>query len=305
VLTWTSNDSDESGAGVSVNKPKVVLTRFKSPTVDGEPGERVKRKRRGLEVPRWLAVAPAMAFGALGLFLIGAGVFLRLGLMVYYNLTAGDLVRFGEDRGLWGPLVLNRENFLQMLWALANGVAALGVCSSWLRSESRRALKMTVVMVGFLFLSSGVLQWSHGTFGASRWGGHAPPPAAARPPGAPGLPAGPAGGNAGGPAQVEASQSPVVTIWLDRMTDEERTKNEQVLKREFPSLRNYVPDTVRIEGDTLVWRATIPVQNMEAHKLEAIAILRRNNIRLSDFSERWLKGRASGQIPGPPIQLPR
>ena len=295
---------------MSVQKPKVVLTRYKSPTVTTEDGaapvERARKTRRPLEVPRWLALAPALFFGALGLVLIGVGVVLKLGLMAFYNVTAGDIVQNHPDRRLWDQLVLNRENFLSVLFAFVNGIAALGVCSSWLWSESRRALKLTFAMIGFFFVSAGLLQFGKPER-PSRPVVNAAPAGAGRqglPAQAPAFPPQPAAGNQRAPV-VDSSNAPVVTIFLYHMTDAERSSHEQVLKREFQSLNNYVPDTVRIEGNTLVWRATILVQHMEQHKMEAIAILRRNNIRLSDFSEWWLKGRASGQIPGPPMVVPR
>jgi hypothetical protein len=285
--------------------PRVVLSRYKSPAVaavDGGDSDRVerrkKRKRRPVEVPRWLALVPALFFACAGVVLIGGGV-LKAGLMVYYNLTAGEVVRFGADRRLWGQLALTSENFLHVLWAIVSGIGALVACWSWMWDESRRAVKLTVAVVAFFCVSP----WLMKSLTGDR---RLQPAVAARPIGRPEGPAGqapfpaaPGGGNAGARPEVGVSQAPVVTIWLDRMTEAERSKNEAVLKREFASLRHYVPDTVRIEGTTLVWRATILVQNMEQHKLEAIAILRRNNIRLSDFSERWLKGRESGAI-GPP-----
>ena len=289
---------------MSVKKPKVVLTRYKSPAaaVEAAELERARRIRRPIEVSRWLALIPGLFFAGVGLILIGAGI-LKIGYMAYYNLFHGEVVRFHPDRELWDQLMLTRANAFELLWVFLNGAAALGVCWSWLYGESRRGLEMTVALIAFFFLSAGLLRLAGGGRG-SRPVVNAPPPAAA-PQGfggqAPAFPAAPAGVKPGRAPVVANSNAPVVTIWLDRMTDAERSANEEVLKREFQSLRYYVPETVRIEGDTLVWRAAILVQNMEAHKLEAIAILRRNNIRLSDFSERWLKGRESGRMGPPPV----
>ena len=84
----------------------------------------------------------------------------------------------------------------------------------------------------------------------------------------------------------------MVSIFLDPMTDAERAKNLPLLQNEFRSLPNYVPDSVSIMGSTLYWKATIQLPQTEQHKLDAIAILRRNNVRLSKFSEDWLKNQA-------------
>lgn len=93
----------------------------------------------------------------------------------------------------------------------------------------------------------------------------------------------------------------LVSIFLDRMSWEERSRNQALLEREFQSLSHFVPGTVLIESNTLYWMSTLTPMEQGRHKSEAIAILRRNNIRLSAFSEQWLKDQAKfrGTMPVP------
>ena len=256
---------------MSVKKPR-VLPRYKSPVVTAEadaspePRRRAKKKRRPLEIPGWLAIIPAALFACGGVILLGIGG-LRLWLMVYYNLTAGEIVRTHPDRRLWEQVTLSPENFIQVLWAVVIGAAALYVCWSWLFSESRRAFKLSLATIGFFVVSPWLIRVAGGA-AASRPSGSAAP-AVARPQGA-------------------ASPS-VLTIFLDRMDEPERARAEQAVRKEFAALSGYVPDSARIEGNILMWKSTVSFVDRDRNKGEAIAILRRNNIRLSEFSEQWLK----------------
>lgn len=291
---------------MSVKKPK-VLPRYKSPTVaadpsgDSAPVPRARRKRESFQVPRWLALIPSLFFGAAGVILIGSGI-LRIALMIFYNLTAGEVVRSGANRELWGQLVLNQENFLLLVWTFLNGAGSFAVGMSWMHDESRRALRMTVALIVFFFLSAWVRMEISGR--RSRPAFNAPPPAGGphvAPGQAPVFPPLPAVQ----PPAGSSSPGMAVTIFLDHMTDAERSSNDKLLKREFNSLNNYVPGTVHISGNTLIWKARIPPHRITEHKDEAIAILRRNNVRLSEFSEWWLKNHRAGMPPvGPPPMRP-
>jgi hypothetical protein len=267
-------------------------------------------------VPRWLALAPALFFGGVGAVLIGIGI-LQIGLMAYYNIVAGEIVRSSPDRQLWGPLMLTPANFLHLLWTFAIGAASFRVGISWMHDESARALRLTFVLLAFFFVGSGLIGWAKSVMSGQPVI-NAPPPPAIGAEGAPGQGARDQGARdqgardqgARGQAPAFPAQPPrssnhvmVVTIFLDQMTDAERARNEQVLKGAFVSLSNYVPDSVRIGGNTLFWRARIMPQALEQHKAEAIAILRRNNVRLSEFSEWWLKGQ--GGKSGSPVPLSR
>jgi hypothetical protein len=258
-----------------------------------EPRRR-KKKRRPLEVPAWLAVIPAVLFACGGVLLIGLGG-VMLWAMIYYNATAGEIVRTHPDRRLWDQVTLSPQNFVMVLWLFGNGTAALFVCWSWLFNESQRAFKLSLAMIGFLVVSPSLIKFA-GLAGGSHPSTRDAPVVARRqamplqasvgqPPA---VPAPPAAVDAGGPS-AGPSGSFLQTIFLDRMTEAERTRNEQLLRKEFLSLRHYVPDSLRIEANTLMWKSTVSFFDRERNKGEAIAILRRNNIRLSQFSEQWLK----------------
>ncbi|HVJ86482.1 MAG TPA: hypothetical protein VM452_12615 [Caulifigura sp.] len=266
------------------------------------PARRVKRKKPSgfaRHLPSGLSLIPTVLCGAFGVLCVGLGL-LAAGTIAYYNVEHGPIYHSGGVTPTLDQISLTVPNIGSYVAMFAAGVMFLFAAMRWKRRETPGAIGCTAG-AAVLIIVNVLLATAHRNYEPAETAvaiaspfddaGNGEAPAVSVP----------------DPVALAAPQTGpqglMLTIFLDKMTAAERARTLAVLTNEFRSLDNFVPGSLTISGNTLIWRATIPWLSQERHKDEAIAILRKNNVRLSQFSEQWLKGRdaarnmPSGQRP--------
>ena len=254
------------------------------------PARRVKRKKpSGLarHLPSGLSLIPTVLCVAFGVMFVGLGL-MAAGVMAYYNVEHGPIYHSGGVTPTLDQISLTAPNIGSYVALFGAGVMFLMAALRWKNRETPGAIGCTAAAV-VLTIVNVVL--------ATAQRNYQPAEAAV-------AIASPFDDAANGEAPGVSFPEPVVlaapqtgphgltvTIFLDRMTAAERARTQALLSNEFRSLNSFVPGSLTISGNTLIWKATVPWGSQDRHKDEAIAILRRNNVRLSQFSEQWLKGR--------------